>query len=139
MGRLGFGGVGGRDGSGLDPVFDGADVGVGEVGAGAGGHGHGVVGWAFVADEADQEALAGVSGDDGWAAVAAFKEAGLGFHAEAAAVVHAAVATEAVGFEDGADAGGVELGGGGVFVGLDGLGRVGGDEGGGEGEGGGAG
>ncbi len=108
-GWLVFGWVGGHDGAGLDPGGDDGDVGVGDFGAGGWGHGHGVVGGAFMADELDDEGLLGVAGNDDGAVVAAAKEAGFGVDVEAAAMVHAGVATVAVGGEDGLDALGVEL------------------------------
>lgn len=91
---------------------------------GFGWHGHGVVGGAFVADQLDEQRLHGVSGDDDGTVVATFQQACAGGHAEAAAMVCAAVAAIAVGLEDGLHALGIEGCGVGCGVGLcgDGMG-----------------
>jgi hypothetical protein len=55
----------------LDPLGDGGDVGVRELGMGWWWHGHGVVGWAFVTDQFDEQGLLGFAGDNDGTVVAA--------------------------------------------------------------------
>jgi hypothetical protein len=74
----------------------------------------------------DEEGLSSVAGDEDDAVAAAFEDAGLGVHLEAAAVVHTGVAAVAVGLKDGENFGGVKLdrsrGRIGVGLGGDGVG-----------------
>ncbi len=82
------------------------------------GHRHGVVLRAFVADQANQQGLGCVSGDDDGTVHAAMQETGAGSEAEVAAMIEAAVAAIAVTLKDGLNALRVEGDGAGIRAGL---------------------
>ena len=107
----------GPGGAGLNPGGEVGDFGVGEFGLLV-GHGQLGVG---VADGGEQEAGFGLTGDDGCAAVAAFDHRGAGVEGESGLGGECVAGEAAVG-QDGAD------------LGFEELGRVGGEERGGEGE-----
>lgn len=67
-------------------------------------HWHGIVGWAFVTNQSNQEGLGGVAGNDDGAIHATTQKARTRRNAQVAAMIEAAVAAIAVVLEDGLDA-----------------------------------